>query len=116
MSEVDRAKVRRTVVAAIRSVAGGHPIEDSAAVEEYLKTSIRKVLGGSVPQSEREVVAKQIRLETIERMRQEFGLAPNAVTAQYQWLTQHESELASTYADKVEEALEAIRGQERARQ
>ncbi len=108
MREVDRAKVRRIVVAAIYNVINaGQPPEDEAGVENYLQTQIREVLGGSAPSAEREKVAKLIRKRTNEYLVKEFG--PNTSVAKTEWLTQHESAPVSTYADMVEKALVQFR-------
>jgi len=104
MAEVDRAKVRRVVVAAIYNVIGaGQPPQDEAGIDGYLETTVRQVLGGSVPSTEREKVAKLIRKRTNDYLVPEFG--PKARVAKYEWLTQHESEPVSTYADRAEQAL-----------
>jgi hypothetical protein len=109
MAEVDKVRVRRVVVAAIYNVIGaGQPPQDETGVESYLQTQIRQVLGGSAPSADREKVAKLIRKRTNEYTAKEFG--PKARVAKYEWLTQHEQEPVSTYADKVVEALVPVLG------
>jgi len=109
MSDVDKAKARQIVVAAIYNVIGaGQPPQDEAGVEAYLQTQIRQVLGGSAPPSDREKVAKLIRKRSNDYMVKEFG--PKARVAKHEWLTQHEQEPVSTYTDKVVEALIPVLG------
>jgi hypothetical protein len=106
MLEQDRAKLRRAVVAAIYDVCGlGKPPSDDAAVESYLKTQIRVVLGINAGQADRVKVAKLIAAQTDITLRKEFGLAKNQHVAKFRWLTEHESEPVSTYADSVEAAM-----------
>lgn len=106
MSDLDLAKVRRIIIAAIYNVIGaGSPGSDDE-VEKYLQTPIQEVLGGSAPAEARERVARLIAKRTNDYLEKEYG--PSARVAQPDWLTQDESALASTYADRVVQALGSV--------
>ncbi|MCX6844066.1 MAG: hypothetical protein NTX53_17525 [candidate division WOR-3 bacterium] len=106
MTAEDRAKVRRVVVAAIYNVIGAGPApSDPTEVDQYLKTTIREMLGGSAPPEDRERVAKLVARRTNQYLRKEFSLPANTIIAKPAWLTDNENQPASTYAGKVADAM-----------
>ena len=114
MTEADKLKVKRCVVAAIYKVCSlGSPPEGPAEVEKYLETTIRVVLGINATASQRKKVAKLIAVQTNSRIRPEFGIPANVIIARYNWLfddgnpTLHDDDAVSTFADKVEAAIPA---------
>jgi hypothetical protein len=108
MTDDDKLKVKVCVVAAIYKVAGmGTPPEDAKAIDEYLKTPIRVVLGINASAEQRKKTAKLIAGNTNVCLRKVFGFPKSLILARYDWLYGHEDEPVSTYADKVIAAVAA---------
>lgn len=107
MTEADRKKTRRLVVAAFFR-KGKKPPESEAAVTEFLAKSIREVLGGSVPADVLKDVAELVAIKTDKLLVGGFGLPKGTEITETEWLTRDTTKSVSTYADKVEKALDVI--------
>lgn len=106
--QYNRKTVRRLVAAAVSAVLGeGSPPTGPDAVEEYLGTQIRVVLGPGAPPAERKKQARLIALRTNDRLEDEYGKP--ARRARSDMLTAHERETLSFYAGEVCAALDKPR-------